>query len=328
MAPIHRLIAVVLFDRVDLLDVTGPPEVFSLARRETDGPTGYRVVLAAQSMDPVTTSAGVRVLPDITFEELSTRRIDTLIVPGAVEPDERAGVRAVADPAVVQWVRILAARTRRVTSVCVGAHILAAAGLLDGKRATTHWSTARQLAAEYPAVTVDADPIFIRDENVWTGAGLSACIDLSLALLADDLGEAVALRVARQLVVYLKRPSGQSQFSVRLDTVSHTRRVEEIRHHVTRNLAGPLTVADLAAHTCVSERQLTRIFKQELGTTPAAYLESARVEVARNRLETTDDTLERIATACGFNTTDTLTRAFRRQLDTTPAEYRNRFRIT
>ncbi|MGF6887200.1 transcriptional regulator GlxA family with amidase domain [Nocardia sp. GAS34] len=228
---------------------------------------------------------------------------------------------------VVHWVRTLAQGTRRVASVCVGAHTLAAAGLLDGKHATTHWSTAAQLAAEYPAITVDADPIFIRDGNVWTGAGLSACIDLSLALLADDFGEALALRVARQLVVYLKRPSGQSQFSVRLDTVSQTRRVEEIRHYITRRLAEPLTVADLAAQACVSERQLTRIIKQELGMTPAAYLESARVEVARHRLETTDDTLGRIATACGFNTTDTLNRAFRRQLDTTPAEYRNRFRI-
>ncbi|MEU6560371.1 GlxA family transcriptional regulator [Nocardia nova] len=327
MARVRRLVAVVLFDRVDLLDVTGPPEVFSLAQREMAEPTGYQVVLAARSLDPVITSAGVRVLPDITFGELSTRQIDTLIVPGAVEPDERGGIRAVADPAVVHQVRMLAARSRRVASVCVGAHILAAAGLLDGKRATTHWSTARQLAAEHPAVIVDADPIFIRDESIWTGAGLSACIDLSLALLADDHGEAVALGVARQLVVYLKRPSGQSQFSIRMDIASPTRRTEEIRHYIGRNLAGPLTVADIAAHACVSERQLTRIFKQELGTTPAIYLESARVEVARNRLETTDDTLARVATTCGFNTTDTLTRAFRRRLDTTPAEYRARFRI-
>jgi transcriptional regulator GlxA family with amidase domain len=152
-----------------------------------------------------------------------------------------------------------------MASVCVGAHTLAAAGLLDGKHTTTHWSTAAQLAAEYPSITVDADPIFIRDGNVWTGAGLSACIDLSLALLADDFGEALALRIARQLVPYLKRPSGQSQFSVRLDAVSQTRRVEELRHYITRRLADPLTVADLAAQACVSEHQLSRIIKQELG---------------------------------------------------------------
>ncbi len=188
MHTVSRLIVVVLFEGVDLLDVTGPPEVFSLARRETDEAADYDVVLAAETMDPVTTGAGVRVLPDVTFDELSARSIDTLIVPGAVEMDDRRGVHPRIDPAVVDRVRRLAGRTRRVTSVCVGAHILAAAGLLDGKRATTHWSTAQRLAADHPAVEVDADPIFIREGDVWTGAGISACLDLSLALVADDLG--------------------------------------------------------------------------------------------------------------------------------------------
>ncbi|WP_405446246.1 GlxA family transcriptional regulator [Streptomyces erythrochromogenes] len=321
-----RLVVVVLFDGVDLLDVTGPPEVFALLRREVGDATGYEVLLAAETADPVTTSAGVRILPDTTFAELVGRSVDTLLVPGSVEIDAAGRARAVADPAVVGRVKDLAGRTRRVASVCVGAHILAEAGLLDGRRATTHWSTAQQLAADHPAVEVDADPIFIRDRDVWTGAGISACLDLSLALVADDFGEAVALRVARQLVMYLKRPSGQSQFSVPLAPLSTTRRTEDLRHHVTRNIAGRLSVADLAAYAHVSERQLTRIFKTELGTTPAAYIESARVEVARNQLESTDATLDRIASACGFNTTDTLIRAFRRTLDTTPTEYRNRFR--
>ncbi|MEU9252255.1 DJ-1/PfpI family protein [Streptomyces sp. NPDC048270] len=327
MSTVSRLVVIVLFDGVDLLDVTGPPEVFSLLRREVGDAAGYRVVLAAETMDPVTTSAGVRVLPDTTFREVASgRSIDTLLVPGSVELDDRGRVHAVSDPAVVTRVKALAGRARRIASVCVGAHILADAGLLDGKRATTHWSTARQLAAEHPAIEVDADPIFIRDQDVWTGAGISACLDLSLALVADDFGEAVALRIARQLVMYLKRPGGQSQFSVPLEPVSTTRRVEDLRHHITRNIAAPLTVTDLAAHAHVSERQLTRIFKTELGMTPAAYVESARVEVARNQLESTDATLERVASACGFHTTDTLIRAFRRRLDTTPTEYRNRFR--
>ncbi|MFE5678266.1 GlxA family transcriptional regulator [Streptomyces erythrochromogenes] len=321
-----RLVVVVLFDGVDLLDVTGPPEVFALLRREVGDATGYEVLLAAETADPVTTSAGVRILPDTTFAELAGRSVDTLLVPGSVEIDAAGRARAVAHPAVVGRVKDLAGRTRRVASVCVGAHILAEAGLLDGRRATTHWSTAQQLAADHPAVEVDADPIFIRDRDVWTGAGISACLDLSLALVADDFGEAVALRVARQLVMYLKRPSGQSQFSVPLAPLSTTRRTEDLRHHVTSNIAGRLSVADLAAYAHVSERQLTRIFKTELGTTPAAYIESARVEVARNQLESTDATLDRIASACGFNTTDTLIRAFRRTLDTTPTEYRNRFR--
>ncbi|MET9572130.1 helix-turn-helix domain-containing protein [Streptomyces virginiae] len=323
-----RFVVVVLFDGVDLLDVTGPPEVFALLRREVGDADGYDVVLAAETADPVTTSAGVRILPDTTFTdlELSGRSIDTLLVPGSVETDNTGRARAVADPAVVDRVKALAGRTRRLASVCVGAHILAEAGLLDGRRATTHWSTAQQLAADHPAVEVDADPIFIRDRDVWTGAGISACLDLSLALVADDFGEAVALRVARQLVMYLKRPSGQSQFSVPLAPLSTTRRTEDLRHYVTRNITGRLSVADLAEYAHVSERQLTRIFKTELGTTPAAYIESARVEVARNQLESTDATLDRIASTCGFNTTDTLIRAFRRTLDTTPTEYRNRFR--
>lgn len=326
MSTRERLIVIVLFEQVDLLDITGPPEVFSLLQRERDEPTGYHVVLAAENLDPVTTSAGVRVLPDITFAEVSARTIDTLVVPGAVETDEQRRVRAVADPEIVGWVRKLAGNARRVASVCVGAHLLAAAGLLDGKRATTHWSTARQLAAEYPMVTVDPDPIFIRENDIWTGAGLSACLDLTLALVADDFGEESALGVARQLVVYLKRPSGQSQFSVPLQPVATTRRVDEIRHYITRNATEPLTVSALAERMHVSERQLTRIFKQELGTTPAAYIELARVEIARNRLETTDDTLERVAAKCGFNSVDTLARAFRRTLRITPTDYRNRFR--
>lgn len=321
-----RLVVIVLFEGVDLLDVTGPPEVFALLRRETEDATGYQVLLASETMDPVTTSAGVRVLPDVTFEEVAGRAIDTLLVPGAVEVDDRRRVHALVDPTVVARVRTLAERTRRVTSVCVGAHILAAAGLLDGRRATTHWSTAQQLAADHPAVEVDADPIFIRDGDVWTGAGISSCLDLALALVADDFGETMALRVARQLVMYVKRPSGQSQFSVPLEPVSTTRRIEDLRHYITRNIGEQLTLADLAASAHISERQLTRIFKAELGMTPSAYIESARVERARNQLESTDATLERITTLCGFGTTDTLIRAFRRRLDTTPMEYRRRFR--
>ncbi|ONI87057.1 AraC family transcriptional regulator [Actinosynnema sp. ALI-1.44] len=327
MATRERLVVVVLFDRIDLLDVTGPAEVFSLLQREMERPTGYRVVLAAESPDPVTTFAGVRVLPDVTFGELSGTAIDTLVVPGAVTVGEDREITARCDPAVVETVRLLAVHTRRVASVCVGAHILAAAGLLDGKRATTHWSTARQLAAEHPAVTVDADPIFIRDGSVWTGAGLSACLDLALALVADDFGAELASRVARQLVMFLRRPGGQSQFSVSVEPASATRRVDELRHHIAAHLAEPLTVADLAAYAHVTDRQITRVFKAELGMTPAAYVERARVEAARQRLETTDETLSRIAGTCGFGTVSTLTRSFRRTLNTTPSEYRERFRI-
>ncbi|MGV9598480.1 GlxA family transcriptional regulator [Streptosporangium sandarakinum] len=327
MTTIERLVAVVVFDQVDLLDVTGPPEVFSLLQREMDEPTGYRVLLVARTTDPVVTSAGVRILPDATFDDLEGRSIDTVIVPGAVTVDEDRRVTALVEPDIVEHVARLAERTRRMTSVCVGAHILAAAGLLDGKRATTHWSTAAQLAAEHPQITVDAEPIFIRDGDVWTGAGISSCLDLALALVADDFGELLARKVARQLVVYLKRPGGQSQFSVPLEPISTTRRVDELRHYIAGHLADPLTVTDLAGFLHIGDRQLTRIFKNELGMTPAAYVESARLEAARNRLETGDDTMGRIATSCGFGTVDTMNRAFRRALGVTPGEYRKRFRI-
>lgn len=321
-----RTIAIVLFDRVDLLDVTGPPEVFALLQREMPEPTGYRVLLAAASLDAVTTSAGVRVLPDICFTDLAREPIDTLIVPGAVTVDAAGRVQAQADPAVVGWVQMLAAQSRRVASVCVGAHILAAAGLLDGKLATTHWSTAAQLASEHPAVQVDADPIYIQQGRIWTGAGLTTCLDLALALVADDFGNALALRVARQLVMFLKRPGGQSQFSVMLEPLSTTRRMDTLRQYIAAHLGQPLSLLDLAEQMHVSDRQLARIFKTELGMTPAAYLEAARVEAARQQLEATDTPLARVAHTCGFNTTDTLQRAFRRTLGITPTEYRNRFR--
>lgn len=322
----ERLIVIVLFDRVDLLDITGPPEVFALLQREMDEPCGYQVLLAAETLEPVTTAAGVRVLPDIRLDSLQHQAIDTLIVPGSVETDAKGRVQALADPAVVQWVQTLSDQSRRVASVCVGAHILAAAGLLEGKEATTHWSTAAQLAQDHPDIRVDADRIYIQQGRIWTGAGLTTCLDLALALVAEDFGNTLAMRVARQLVMFLKRTGGQSQFSVMLKPLSSTRRMENLRQYIAQNLGQPLSMPDLAEQMHVSDRQLARIFKTELGMTPAAYLEAARVEAARQQLEATDASLEQVAETCGFNTTDTLHRAFRRQLGTTPGQYRSRFR--
>ncbi|GAB3622827.1 DJ-1/PfpI family protein [Mariniluteicoccus endophyticus] len=320
-----RLVVVTVFEGVDLLDVTGPPEVFALAKRESAEAEAYEVVLAAADPGAVRTGAGVRVLPDVTFDQLRHRAIDTLVVPGAVAPDAERGRVPVVEPGLVATVAALAERSHRIASVCVGAHVLAAAGLLDGRRATTHWSTADLLAADHPAVEVDPDPIYVRDGNVWTGAGISSCLDLSLALIADDLGEDVALRVARQLVMYLKRPGGQSQFSVPLTRLGTTRRIEELRHHILTHLTDALTVPELAAVAHVGERQLTRLFRSELGVTPHAYVEALRVEHARRLLETGDDTLDRVAAQCGFGSVDTFLRAFRRRVGSTPAEYRGRF---
>ncbi|MEU3060369.1 GlxA family transcriptional regulator [Streptomyces subrutilus] len=322
-----RRVVIAVFPDVDLLDVTGPAEVFALANRETGGRAGYQVRLVGPSRGEVTTSAGVRILADLAFAEV-TGVLDTLLVPGAVDlhPD---GPVARIDPGVVEWVRAAAPQARRVASVCVGAHVLAAAGLLDGRTATTHWSTAAQLAADHPSVTVDPDPIFIRSGRVWTGAGISACMDLTLALVAEDLGEEVALAVARQLVMYLKRQGGQSQFSVPLSRPAASRRdIDELRMYVAEHLDADLSAAALAARMCLSERHFARVFRQETGTSPASYVEAARVEAARRLLESTDQPLDRVAEGCGFGSVETLHRALRKQLGTTPAAYRRRFRTT
>ncbi|MFG3255189.1 GlxA family transcriptional regulator [Streptomyces sp. NPDC048172] len=322
----HRVV-VAVFPDVDLLDVTGPAEVFSLADRETGGRAAYEVCLASPSGGEVRTSAGVRLVTDVAFDEVG-EDVDTLLVPGAVDMTDDGPV-ARTDPVVVEWVRKTAPHARRVASVCVGAHVLAAAGLLEGRTATTHWSTAAQLAAEHPDVTVDPDPIFVRTDRgrLWTGAGISACLDLSLALVAEDLGEQAALAVARNLVLYLKRQGGQSQFSVPLSRPAATRRdIDELRLWIADHLDGDLSAQALADRMCLSERHFARVFKQETGTSPAAYVEAVRVESARRLLETTDCPLEQVAAASGLGSAETLHRAFRRQLATTPAAYRRRFR--
>lgn len=324
--PAHRVV-IAVFPDVDLLDVTGPAEVFALANRETGGRAGYTVQLAGPGAEPVVTSAGVRLVPDLTFAEVGAA-VDTLLVPGAVDLTPEGPVARV-DDTVVDWVKATAPHARRIASVCVGAHLLAAAGLLDGRRATTHWSTAAQLAAEHPRVRVDADPIFVRSGRVWTGAGISTCMDLALALVAEDHGEEPALAVARQLVMYLRRQGGQSQFSVPLSRPAAARRdIDELRVFITEHLDGDLSAPALAERMCLSERHFARVFRQETGTSPASYVEAARVEAARRLLETTDQPLERVASAVGMGSVETLHRAFRKQISTTPASYRRRFRTT
>ncbi|MFG2721768.1 GlxA family transcriptional regulator [Streptomyces sp. NPDC048416] len=322
----HRVV-IAVFPDVDLLDVTGPAEVFALANRESAGRAGYEVRLAGPDGGEVRTSAGVRLLADLSFAEVGAQ-VDTLLVPGAVDLTDDGPVARV-DQDVVAWVKRTAPHARRVASVCVGAHVLAAAGLLDGRTATTHWSTAAQLAADHPAVTVDPDPIFVRTDRgrVWTGAGISACLDLALALVAEDQGEDVALAVARQLVMYLRRQGGQSQFSVPLSRPATSRRdIDEVRLWIAEHLDEDLSAQALAARMCLSERHFARVFTQETGVGPAAYVEAARVEAARRLLETTDGPLHEIAQAAGLGSVETLHRAFRRQLATTPAAYRRRFR--
>jgi transcriptional regulator GlxA family with amidase domain len=213
--------------------------------------------------------------------------------------------------------------------VCSGAFLLAAVGLLDGKRATTHWGACERLTQFSPSTIVDPDPIFVRDGDVWTSAGVTAGIDLALALVEDDVGAETARHIARQLVVFVQRPGGQAQFSTQL--IAQQPRSEPLRKvqaWIADHLAEDLSVPALAAQAGMSDRHFARVFAAESGRTPAAYVESARIEGARRLLETTDMTLDRVAAACGFGTTETFHRCFHRSLRTTPGEYRRRFART
>jgi transcriptional regulator GlxA family with amidase domain len=250
--------------------------------------------------------------------------IDTLIVAGG------EGVhQAIADPEFVAAVRRAATGARRTTSVCTGAFMLAEAGVLDGRRATTHWHSCRTLARRYPGVTVDPDPIFVRDGDVWTSAGVTAGIDLALALVEDDLGSEAARTVARWLVVYLQRPGGQSQFSAPLRLGRPARpALRDLLTWIAGHPDQDCSIAAMARRAGMSERTLARTFRAECGTTPAGHVEAVRVEAARHLLETTDLNVAAVAARCGFGTAETLHRAFRRGLQVTPDGYRRRFRAT
>jgi transcriptional regulator GlxA family with amidase domain len=312
-----RRIVFVAFDQVQALDVTGPSEVFSQADRARHG-GAYQLEVAASS--PFRTSSGLRLTPDCSLEHCRGP-IDTLVVPGG------QGTRAAAsDERLISWLRLAARRSRRVTSVCTGAFLLARAGLLDGRRATTHWAACAALARLHPAVDVAPDPIFVRDGNVYTSAGVTAGIDLALALIEEDLGRAAALDVARSLVLFIRRPGGQAQFSASLAGQSASRPgIRELQQWIADNLHEDLTVAALAERTFMSQRNFARVFAAETGVTPAVYVESLRLERARTLLETTALQLEEIAQRCGFGSVETLRRAFGRRLRVSPSAYRARF---
>jgi transcriptional regulator GlxA family with amidase domain len=319
--PAPRRIVIVAFDRVQALDITGPSEVFSLADRArppAGGTYSIELVGGVGAGGAVRTSSGLTLEP---HGPLDGREIDTLVVPGG------QGTRAAAqDEKLVAWIRSAARRSRRVTSVCTGAFLLARAGLLDGRRATTHWAACGALQRQHPSVDVDPDPIFVRDGNVYTSAGVTAGIDLALALVEEDLGPQAALNAARSLVLFVRRPGGQAQFSAGLQTqaASH-RRIRELQQWVADHLADDLTNPALADHCHMSERNFSRVFAKEVGSTPASYIESVRLERARLLLETTEHQLEQIARDCGFGTVETLRRTFARRLHASPSDYRRHF---
>jgi transcriptional regulator GlxA family with amidase domain len=319
--PPTRHIIVLAVEACQSLDVLGPVEVFDHARGQVAG--AYRVdVVGPTDGDTVTMENGLR-LGVLPLPEPPPRH-DTLVVAGG------AGARAAVENAeLVDWVGRASRRANRTASICTGAYLLAAAGLLDNRRATTHWKWCDALSKSYPAVEVDPDPVFIRDENVWTSAGITAGIDLSLALVEEDLGPEVALAVARELVVFFKRPGGQAQFSSALSAQQAARpALRELQAWIAGHLKEELSVAALAQRAIMSERSFARAFRREVGETPAAYVETLRIEQARALLEDGAPSLEAVAQSVGFASAEVLRRAFHRRVGVSPADYRTRFRLT
>lgn len=313
-----RRVVIAVYPDVQILDVTGPAEVFSTATRLSQR-GGYAVEVVAARPGPLPTSS-VALYPDGTVDRCHGP-IDTLLVAGG-----RGVNDAGRDERLVAWVKGAAQRSRRVTSVCTGAFLLARAGLLDGRRATTHWASCGELARRHPDVKVEPDPIFVRDGHVITSAGVTAGMDLALALVEEDLGPEVALETARWLVLFLKRPGGQAQFSAQLGSQMAQRGpLRELQEWLPDHLGEDLSVPALARRACMSERNFARAFRGEVGLTPAAYVELARVESARIALETGEQPVEMIARQAGFGTVETMRRAFRRRVGVSPNGYRGRF---
>ncbi|MGY4959345.1 GlxA family transcriptional regulator [Streptomyces sp. 900105245] len=311
----QRTLLLVLFDGVQSLDVTGPLEVFAGAERHTPGT--YRIRTASLDGGPARASSGLTLVPDGALTEVPDPH--TLLVPGG------EGTRS-PDPRLTEWLRARGPRARRLVSVCTGAVLLAAAGLLDGRRATTHWAHCDTLARDHPAVRVDPEPIYVRDGHVATSAGVTSGIDLALALVEEDLDRDVALTVARHLVVFLRRPGNQAQFSAQLAAQTARRApLREVQRWISEHPAGDLTVDSLAARARLSPRHFARAFRDETGTTPGRYVDRVRLEHARRLLEDSTDGIEEISRASGYGTPEAMRRAFVRTLGTPPAEYRRRF---
>src|SRR5215470_4944463 len=316
-----RRVVIVAFPDVQVLDVTGPLEVFSMANRIFGGAPFYEVLVAAPKAGVIRTSSGVGLVASRSLGAIRGS-VDTLIVAGGLGTRE-----AVRDQRLVSWIRRAAPRARRVSSVCTGAFLLGAAGLLEGRRVTTHWATCDALQRRFPAARVERDPIFVRDGKVATSAGVTAGMDLALELVEEDRGRDLALSVARWLVMFLRRPGGQSQFSVQLSAqLAERHGLRDLQGYIADHLDADLSVPALARRAAMSPRNFARAFRREIGMTPAAYVEAQRIEGARRLLETARASVAEVAAACGFGRVETMHRAFRRAVQTTPAQYRRHFR--
>jgi transcriptional regulator GlxA family with amidase domain len=320
----QRRVVIIAFPGLQTLDVVGPYEVFAGATRAARGsgrPGGYQITLASTSGRPIRAGSGVGLVTEALPDP--SERIDTLVLPGGDQAQSARG-----DEVLLSWIRAAAPRCRRVATVCTGAFLAAEAGLLDGRRVTTHWASAEKLATEYPSLVVDPDPIYIEDGKYWTSAGVTAGIDLALALVQEDLGIEVAQTVARWLVMFLHRPGGQTQFASPVWVPRAERStVRAVQTLVEAAPGGDHRLPALAAAAAMSVRHFARVFTAEVGETPGRFVERVRLEAARRDLETTNDTLDVIAVHCGFGTAETLRRVFQRRLSVAPDSYRRRFRV-
>lgn len=311
----HKLIFVV-FPDFQLLDVAGPITAFEMANRIA--PTSYELILVSEEGGAMRSSSGTTLLTE-SFKH--ARNADTVIAAGG-----EGVIEAAASAAVLALIRSLSQEARRTASVCSGAYLLAAAGLLNGRKATTHWRRSADFRRRFPEVALDEDRIYVKDGNLWTSAGISAGIDLSLALIADDLGEQIARQVARQLVVYYRRPGGQSQYSALLEMSVGEGRFSELLDYIRNNLDKPLTVSDLADRACMSPRHFSRCFTAEIGTTPARAVERLRVEAAGTALESGKGSVQLAAREYGFGDVERMRRAFIRVKGVPPSVAKRHFR--
>jgi len=327
LKPKTRRIVFVSGPGVEVLDLIGPLQVFARASdmhvqaNPGSAPIYSVEVVSISSSRLLIANCGVRITANRTFREVRGK-IDTLLVAGgdAIEQNK-------IDPAAVRWLKRIARQIRRVGSVCTGAMLLARAGLLDSRRATTHWNWCETLTKRAPRARVDADPIFVRDENIYTSAGVTAGMDLALALVEEDHGSELALEVARNLVLYLRRPGGQSQFSAALSLQLTDRKpLRELEAWVLDNLHKPISVPLLAQRVAMSPRNFARVFTKEMKTTPAKFVERLRVEAARRRLEESQNSMEMIADECGFGNVNSMRNVFQRTLKIAPGQYRRHFR--
>src|ERR1700754_314574 len=309
-------------------DVMGPSDVFSLADyfrlsgAKVDGILPFYEVLVVSATPEliVRTASGVTIACEQSIFSL-TGQVDTLIIGGLSLTKPRGYY-----PEVANWVKENAGRFRRICSVCIGAFILAEAGLLSGKNATTHWNYWKELSTNYKNIKVNPDPIFVKDGNVYTSAGISAGIDLALALVEEDLGRNLSLQIAQMLVLYLRRPGNQSQFSqVLTQQLSNKKPIKELQHWIMTNLKNNLSVELLAERAAMSPRNFARVFSVDVGMTPGKYIEGLRIESSRRYLEETNMTMEQIASECGFGTSDTMRKIFHRSMNMTPYAYRSLF---